>query len=87
MLYKYTPHDFHYKFYVDLENPNNMEIIYDKKNHTLVNMESYRDDREIKNDTIVVEPQNINMEEFSFIKYPKFFDDKKKFYKIYEIKQ
>ena len=84
-LYDYSESDFHYKFYIYDENPNNMEIIYEKNNDTLMNMESFKKDSKIEQQNIVINPEYIDMNKFSFIKYPKFFNNKESFYKIIKI--
>lgn len=83
--YNYKKGTFRYKFYIHHENPNNMEIVYDKKNNTLVNMESYKNNLKIECQQLIYDPNNIDMEAFSFVKYPKFFDSKRNFLKIHEV--
>ncbi len=84
-LYDYPEGDFHYKFYIYDNNPNNMEIIYEKNNDTLMNMESFMKNSKVKQQNIIVKSEEVNMNKFSFIKYPKFFNDKESFYKIFKV--
>lgn len=84
-MYNYSESNFHYKFYIYDDNPNNMEIIYEKNNDTLMNMESFKKDSKVEQQNIVIKPEDINMNNFSFIKYPKFFNAKKSFYKILKV--
>jgi len=83
--YNYAKGDFHYKYYIYDENPNNMEINYDKNNDTLVNIESYKNNSQIEQQNLICEPKKVHLENFSFIKYPKFFNNKKQYTKIYKL--
>ena len=56
-----------------------MEIIYEKNNDTLMNMESFMKNSKVEKQNIIVKPEEVNMNKFSFIKYPKFFNDKESF--------
>lgn len=90
IFYKYEENDFNYNLIIDVNNPNNMEIVYDKLNNTLVCMECFKLNKEEKEEDIkcnnIIIP-NLNLNNFSFLKFPKFFKIKKTFYQVYKIKQ
>lgn len=56
-LYDYPEGDFHYKFYIFYDNPNNMEIIYEKNNDILMNMESFMKNSKVEKQNIIVKPK------------------------------
>ena len=86
IYYGYKESDFNYNLIIDVDNPNNMEIVYDKFNNTLVCMECFKSSKEenVECHKFVISDLNLNI--FSFIKFPEFFKIKKTFYSVYEIK-